>query len=78
VPDRSGLAQRLATKAIALARSRVQAQHAAVVLRGFARGDAVALELARARCLAAVDQHPADRAARDAVDLLSAALSDRS
>lgn len=75
MPDRSALAQRLATRAIALARSRVEAQHAVVVLRGFARGDDAALQLARARCLAAVDQHPADHAARDAVDLLSAALS---
>jgi hypothetical protein len=78
VLDRSALAQRLATRAIALARSRVQAQQAAVVLRSFARGDGMALQLARARCLAAVDQRPADQAARDAVDLLSAALSDSS
>jgi hypothetical protein len=78
VRNRSALAQRLATKALALARSRVQAQDAAIVLRGFARGDGVALELARARCLAAVDQCPTDQAARHAVDLLSAALRDSS
>jgi hypothetical protein len=78
VLDRSALAQRLATRAIALARSRVQAQQAAVVLRSFARGDGMALQLAQARCLAAVDQRPADQAARDAVDLLSAALSNSS
>jgi hypothetical protein len=38
----------------------------------------MALQLAQARCLAAVDQRPADQAARDAVDLLSAALSNSS
>jgi dienelactone hydrolase len=76
VQDESTLAQRLATSAIALARSGVRPKPAAVVLRGFSHGRRTALELARARCLAAVDQHAGDMAARRAADLLSEALNE--
>ena len=68
------LARRLATRALALARARTDTGGAAVVLRSLARADSGALRLARSRCLAALDQHPDDDAARRAVALLDAAL----
>jgi len=68
------LARRLATRALALARAGTGTGGAAVVLRSLARGDSGALQLAQSRCLAALDQHPGDDAARRAVALLDAAL----
>jgi hypothetical protein len=70
----TSLAQRLATRAIALVRAGVDVGQGSVVLWGLARGDRAALELARTRVLAALDQHPDDLAARFAVDLLDAAI----
>ena len=67
-------AQRLAKRAMSLARSRADASAAAAVLRGWARGNTVALTLAIARCRAAVDQNPGDTAARQAAALLEALL----
>jgi hypothetical protein len=69
------LAQRVANRALSLARSGAPVEGAADVLRAFARADRAVLALARSRCLAAVDQHPGDVAARRAVVLLDATLA---
>jgi hypothetical protein len=69
------LAQRLATRALALARAQTDVVGAATVLRGLSRGDSDALALARSRCLAAADQRPDDDTLRRAVTFLDAALS---
>jgi hypothetical protein len=69
--------QRLATRAMSLVRSGADAGGAIVVLLGLAGHSRADLELARARCLAAVDQDPGDVAAAGAVELLTAALSRR-
>jgi hypothetical protein len=68
------LGQRLATSAMSLARSQAEPDASVVVLVGMARGDRVALGLARARCEAAFDQDVSDVAARQAAALLTAAL----
>ena len=59
---------------MSLARSRADADPSIVVLLGLAKGDVVALELAGARCEAAVDQDPTDSPASQAAYLLEAAL----
>jgi hypothetical protein len=69
------LAQRVANRALSLARAEAPVEGAIDVLRAFARDDHKVLTLARSRCLAAVDQHPGDVAARRAVALLDAALT---
>lgn len=71
----SAVAQRVATHALSLARSGVEAPDGAAVLFAFAWGRRSALVLARARCLAAVDQRPSDAAARRALELLDLALA---
>lgn len=73
--DDAQFAQRLAGRALSLARARVRRPAAVTVLVGLAQGRRAAVELARSRCLAAVDQNPCDVAARRAVDLLAAALN---
>lgn len=71
-------AQRVATRAMSLVRAGSDSEAAVAVLLGFARGQPRALELARARCAAAVDQNPHDRAAGEAVALLDRALEELS
>ena len=68
------LAQRVANRALSLARSEASVDGATEVLRAFAHGNREVLELARSRCLAAVDQHSGDVAAHRAVALLDVAL----
>jgi hypothetical protein len=58
---------------MSLVRSRADPTASVAALQGLARGDRSALELALARCEAAVDQNPADVPAREAAALLRAA-----
>lgn len=73
--DDDALTQQVGTRALSLARSGVSVQGGATVLMGFSRRRRVALVLARARCVAALDQQPFDAAARGALDLLDLALA---
>jgi hypothetical protein len=59
---------------MSLVRSGADPEGAVVVLVGLAGHSRDDLELARARCLAAVDQNAGDAAAAAAVELLGAAL----
>lgn len=71
--DDAELGQQLATRAMSLVRAGADRDAVVRVLIGLARGRSSPLELGRARCAAAVDQHPADHAAADAVTLLDRA-----
>lgn len=68
--DDAEAARRVATQAMSLIRADADPDAAVTVLLGFVRGQTRTLELARARCAAAVDQNPHDRAAGEAVTLL--------
>lgn len=68
--DDTEAARRVATRAMSLIRADADPDAAVTVLLGFVRGHRHTLELARARCAAAVDQNPHDRAAGEAVALL--------
>jgi hypothetical protein len=67
-------ARALATRAMSLVRSGADADGAVVVLLGLAGSETGDLELARSRCLAALDQDPSDPTAAAAADLLERAL----
>jgi hypothetical protein len=64
----------LALRALSLARAGADPAGAATVLAGLAGDDRAALVLACARCQAATEQSPGDRAAGAAVALLTRAL----
>lgn len=68
--DDTEAARRVATRAMSLIRADADPDAAVTVLLGFVRGHLHTLELARARCAAAVDQDPHDRVAGEAVALL--------
>lgn len=72
--DVSAAAQRLARTALSLARSGSEPGGAAIVLKGLGGYRMDVVRLARARCLAAADQNPADEAARRAAEILDAVL----
>lgn len=68
--DDTEAARRVATRAMSLIRADADRGAAVTVLLGVVRGHTPTVELARARCAAAVDQNPHDRAAGEAVALL--------
>jgi hypothetical protein len=72
--DIGSLAQQVATTAISLTRSRADAEGSIAVLLRLAVYRTDVIRLARARCLAALDQNPQDSAAQDAIKFLDDVL----